>query len=165
MDWTNEDKAINWENGVGYGKVMKNTLTYKEFGDRQGYIDVEINNVIPKQIKCEFSDLRINSVQLISGEYVEPEIENNKGVYSYNVQGVTTTDEYLHKISFSIPYEAEFTVNQEKEYSAYVDISVTYDIGNTQNEIIEKRRVYYNIEELDMSQIHSRIRRQPGQAN
>ena len=165
FDLTNDDKAVNWEHGLGYGKIMHNTLTYTEFGDMQGFLDVEINNVVPTKIKYEFSDTRINSIQLSNDEHTDIGIENGKAVYLHNVSSATSSG-YLHKISFNIPdYEAEFDVNKEKEYSAYVDISVSYNVRNTGNEITETRRVYYNLEELDMSKVHSRIRRQPGQAN
>lgn len=165
LDLTNDDKAVNWEHGLGYGKVMHNTLTYTEFGDMQGFLDVEINTVVPTKIKYKFSDTRINSIQLSNDEHTDIGIENGKAVYLHNVSSATSSD-YLHKISFNIPdYEAEFDVNKEKEYSAYVDISVSYNVRNTGNEITETRRVYYNLEELDMSKVHSRIRRQPGQAN
>lgn len=165
FDLTNDDKAVNWEHGLGYGKIMHNTLTYTEFGDMQGFLDVEINTVVPKKIKYEFSDTRINSIQLSNDEHTDIGIENGKAVYLHNVSSATSSG-YLHKISFNIPdYEAEFDVNKEKEYSAYVDISVSYNVRNTGNEITETRRVYYNLEELDMSKVHSRIRRQPGQAN
>ena len=165
FDLTNDDKAVNWEHGLGYGKIMHNTLTYTEFGDMQGFLDVEINNVVSTKIKYEFSDTRINSIQLSNDEHIDIGIENGKAVYLHNVSSATSSG-YLHKISFNIPdYEAEFDVNKEKEYSAYVDISVSYNVRNTGNEITETRRVYYNLEELDMSKVHSRIRRQPGQAN
>lgn len=165
FDLTNDDKAVNWEHGLGYGKIMHNTLTYTEFGDMQGFLDVEINTVVPTKIKYEFSDTRINSIQLSNDEHTDIGIENGKAVYLHNVSSATSSG-YLHKISFNIPdYEAEFDVNKEKEYSAYVDISVSYNVRNTGNEITETRRVYYNLEELDMSKVHSRIRRQPGQAN
>lgn len=165
FDLTNDDKAVNWEHGLGYGKIMHNTLTYTEFGDMQGFLDVEINDVVPTKIKYEFSDTRINSIQLSNDEHTDIGIENGKAVYLHNVSSATSSG-YLHKISFNIPdYEAEFDVNKEKEYSAYVDISVSYNVRNTGNEITETRRVYYNLEELDMSKVHSRIRRQPGQAN
>ena len=165
LDLTNDDKAVNWEHGLGYGKIMHNTLTYTEFGDMQGFLDVEINDVVPTKIKYEFSDTRINSIQLSNDEHIDIGIENGKAVYLHNVSSATSSG-YLHKISFNIPdYEAEFDVNKEKEYSAYVDISVSYNVRNTGNEITETRRVYYNLEELDMSKVHSRIRRQPGQAN
>lgn len=165
LDLTNDDKAVNWEHGLGYGKIMHNTLTYTEFGDMQGFLDVEINTVVPTRIKYEFSDTRINSIQLSNDEHTDIGIENGKAVYLHNVSSATSSG-YLHKISFNIPdYEAEFDVNKEKEYSAYVDISVSYNVRNTGNEITETRRVYYNLEELDMSKVHSRIRRQPGQAN
>lgn len=165
LDLTNDDKAVNWEHGLGYGKIMHNTLTYTEFGDMQGFLDVEINNVVSTKIKYEFSDTRINSIQLSNDEHIDIGIENGKAVYLHNVSSATSSG-YLHKISFNIPdYEAEFDVNKEKEYSAYVDISVSYNVRNTGNEITETRRVYYNLEELDMSKVHSRIRRQPGQAN
>lgn len=165
LDLTNDDKAVNWEHGLGYGKIMHNTLTYTEFGDMQGFLDVEINTVVPTKIKYEFSDTRINSIQLSNDEHTDIGIENGKAVYLHNVSSATPSG-YLHKISFNIPdYEAEFDVNKEKEYSAYVDISVSYNVRNTGNEITETRRVYYNLEELDMSKVHSRIRRQPGQAN
>lgn len=165
LDLTNDDKAVNWEHGLGYGKIMHNTLTYTEFGDMQGFLDVEINTVVPTKIKYEFSDTRINSIQLSNDEHTDIGIENGKAVYLHNVSSATSSG-YLHKISFNIPdYEAEFDVNKEKEYSAYVDISVSYNVRNTGNEITETRRVYYNLEELDMSKVHSRIRRQPGQAN
>lgn len=165
LDLTNDDKAVNWEHGLGYGKIMHNTLTYIEFGDMQGFLDVEINNVVPTKIKYEFSDTRINSIQLSNDEHTNIGIENGKAVYLHNVSSAISSG-YLHKISFNIPdYEAEFDVNKEKEYSAYVDISVSYNVRNTGNEITETRRVYYNLEELDMSKVHSRIRRQPGQAN
>lgn len=165
LDLTNDDKAVNWEHGLGYGKIMHNTLTYIEFGDMQGFLDVEINNVVPTKIKYEFSDTRINSIQLSNDEHTDIGIENGKAVYLHNVSSAISSG-YLHKISFNIPdYEAEFDVNKEKEYSAYVDISVSYNVRNTGNEITETRRVYYNLEELDMSKVHSRIRRQPGQAN
>lgn len=165
MDLQNDDKAVNWEHGLGYGKIMHNTLTYTEFGDMQGFLDVEINNVVSTKIKYEFSDTRINSIQLSNDEHIDIGIENGKAVYLHNVSSATSSG-YLHKISFNIPdYEAEFDVNKEKEYSAYVDISVSYNVRNTGNEITETRRVYYNLEELDMSKVHSRIRRQPGQAN
>lgn len=165
LNLTNADRAVNWEHGLGFGKVMYNTLTFTEFGDMQGFLDVEINNVVPTKIKYEFSDTRINSVQLSNDEHTDIGIENGKAVYLHNVSSATSSG-YLHKISFNIPdYEAEFDVNKEKEYSAYVDISVSYNVRNTGNEITETRRVYYNLEELDMSKVHSRIRRQPGQAN
>ena len=165
LDLTNDDRAVNWEHGLGYGKVMHNTLTYTEFGDMQGFLNVEINNVVPTKIKYEFSDTRINSIKLSNDKHTNIGIKNGKAVYLYNVSSATSSG-YLHKISFNIPdYEAEFDVNKEKEYSAYVDISVSYNVRNTGNEITETRRVYYNLEELDMSKVHSRIRRQPGQAN
>lgn len=165
LNLTNADRAVNWEHGLGFGKVMYNTLTFTEFGDMQGFLDVEINNVVPTKIKYEFSDTRINSIQLSNDEHTDIGIENGKAVYLHNVSSATSSG-YLHKISFNIPdYEAEFDVNKEKEYSAYVDISVSYNVRNTGNEITETRRVYYNLEELDMSKVHSRIRRQPGQAN
>ena len=165
LSLTNDDRAVNWEHGLGYGKIMHNTLTYIEFGDMQGFLDVEINNVVlPIKIKYEFSDTRIKSIQLSNGEYTDIDIENGKAVYLHNVSSATSSG-YLHKISFNIPdYEPEFDVNKEKEYSAYVDISVTYNVHNTGDDITETRRVYYNLEELDMSKVHSRIRRQPGQA-
>lgn len=165
LNLTNVDRAVNWEHGLGFGKVMYNTLTFTEFGDMKGFFNVEINNVVPKKIKYEFSDTRINSIQLSNDEHTDIGIENGKAVYLHNVSSATSSG-YLHKISFNIPdYEAEFDVNKEKEYSAYVDISVSYNVRNTGNEITETRRVYYNLEELDMSKVHSRIRRQPGQAN
>lgn len=164
LDLTNVDRAVNWEHGLGFGKIMQNTLTFIEFGNMQGFLNVEINNVVPKKLKYEFSDTRINSIQS-SDENINVSIENDKSVYLYNVSSAASSG-FLHNISFNIPdYEAEFDVNKEKEYSAYVDISVTYNIRDTSNEITETRRVYYNLEELDMSKVHSRIRRQPGQAN
>lgn len=164
LNLTNDDRAINWKFGLGYGKVMHNTLTFTEFGDMRGFLNVKINNVVPTKIKYEFSDTRINSIQLSNGEHVGIGIENGKTVYLHNVSSVASNG-YLHRICFNIPdYEAEFDVNKEKEYSAYVDISVSYNRNNT-GETTETRRVYYNLEELDVSKVHSRIRRQPGQAN
>lgn len=164
LNLTNDDRAINWKFGLGYGKVMHNTLTFTEFGDMRGFLNVKINNVVPTKIKYEFSDTRINSIQLSNGEHVGIGIENGKTVYLHNVSSAASNG-YLHRICFNIPdYEAEFDVNKEKEYSAYVDISVSYNRNNT-GETTETRRVYYNLEELDVSKVHSRIRRQPGQAN
>lgn len=164
LNLTNDDRAINWKFGLGYGKVMHNTLTFTEFGDMRGFLNVKINNVVPTKIKYEFSDTRINSIQLSNGEHVGIGIENCKTVYLHNVSSAASNG-YLHRICFNIPdYEAEFDVNKEKEYSAYVDISVSYNRNNT-GETTETRRVYYNLEELDVSKVHSRIRRQPGQAN
>lgn len=164
LNLTNDDRAINWKFGLGYGKVMHNTLTFTEFGDMRGFLNVKINNVVPTKIKYEFSDTRINSIQLSNGEHVDIGIENGKAVYLHNVSSAASNG-YLHRICFNIPdYEAEFDVNKEKEYSAYVDISVSYNRNNT-GETTETRRVYYNLEELDVSKVHSRIRRQPGQAN
>ena len=164
LNLTNDDRAINWKFGLGYGKVMHNTLTFTEFGDMRGFLNVKINNVVPTKIKYEFSDTRINSIQLSNGEHVGIGIENGKTVYLHNVSSAASNG-YLHRICFNIPdYEAEFDVNKEKEYSAYVDISVSYNRNNT-GETTEIRRVYYNLEELDVSKVHSRIRRQPGQAN
>ncbi len=164
LNLTNDDRAISWKFGLGYGKVMHNTLTFTEFGDMRGFLNVKINNVVPTKIKYEFSDTRINSIQLSNGEHVDIGIENGKAVYLHNVSSAASNG-YLHRICFNIPdYEAEFDVNKEKEYSAYVDISVSYNRNNT-GETTETRRVYYNLEELDVSKVHSRIRRQPGQAN
>lgn len=164
LNLTNDDSAISWKFGLGYGKVMHNTLTFTEFGDMRGFLNVKINNVVPTKIKYEFSDTRINSIQLSNGEHVGIGIENGKTVYLHNVSSAASNG-YLHRICFNIPdYEAEFDVNKEKEYSAYVDISVSYNRNNT-GETTETRRVYYNLEELDVSKVHSRIRRQPGQAN
>lgn len=164
LNLTNDDSAISWKFGLGYGKVMHNTLTFTEFGDMRGFLNVKINNVVPTKIKYEFSDTRINSIQLSNCEHVDIGIENGKAVYLHNVSSAASNG-YLHRICFNIPdYEAEFDVNKEKEYSAYVDISVSYNRNNT-GETTETRRVYYNLEELDVSKVHSRIRRQPGQAN
>lgn len=164
LNLTNDDRAINWKFGLGYGKVMHNTLTFTEFGDMRGFLNVKISNVVPTKIKYEFSDTRINSIQLSNCEHVDIGIENGKAVYLHNVSSAASNG-YLHRICFNIPdYEAEFDVNKEKEYSAYVDISVSYNRNNT-GETTETRRVYYNLEELDVSKVHSRIRRQPGQAN
>lgn len=164
LNLTNDDRAINWKFGLGYGKVMHNTLTFTEFGDMRGFLNVKISNVVPTKIKYEFSDTRINSIQLSNCEHVDIGIENGKAVYLHNVSSAASNG-YLHRICFNIPdYEAEFDVNKEKEYSAYIDISVSYNRNNT-GETTETRRVYYNLEELDVSKVHSRIRRQPGQAN
>ena len=78
--------------------------------------------------------------------------------------GSSSTRGFVQNISFTLPeYEAESDVISDKEYSAYIDISVTYQIYSTNREVTEIRRVYYNVVELDLSKIHSRIRYQPGQ--
>lgn len=163
-DLTSEDESVSWPAGIGYGIVMANTLTYKEFGDMQGFLNVDICNVYPKIIKYEFSDTRINEIVLDNRVYELVKV-NGKSEFEYAV-GPLSSRTYTQDISFTLPeYEAESKVISDKEYSAYVDISVTYQVYQTNREITEKRRVYYNVEELDMSKIHSRIRRQPGQAN
>ena len=162
MELSFEDKAVNWPDGIGYGIVMNNTLTYKEFGDMQGFLNVNISNVYPKSIKYEFSDSRINEVVLNDRAYVLTKI-NGKSTFEFMV-GSSLTREFVQNISFTLPeYEAESDVISDKEYSAYVDISVTYQIYSTNREVAETRRVYYNVTELDLSRIHSRIRYQPGQ--
>ena len=155
MELSFEDKVINWPNGIGYGIVMNNTLTYKKFGDMQGFLNVDISNVYPKSIKYEFSDSRINEVVLNDNVYNLSKF-NGKSIFEYIV-GSLSTREFTQNISFTLPEYAD------KEYSAYVDISVTYQIHSTDREVTEIRRIYYNVEELDLSKIHSRIRYQPGQ--
>ena len=155
MELSFEDKVINWPHGIGYGIVMNNTLTYKKFGDMQGFLNVDISNVYPKSIKYEFSDSRINEVVLNDNVYNLSKF-NGKSIFEYIV-GSLSTREFTQNISFTLPEYAD------KEYSAYVDISVTYQIHSTDREVTEIRRIYYNVEELDLSKIHSRIRYQPGQ--
>lgn len=163
MELSFEDKAVNWPGGIGYGIVMNNTLTYKEFGDMQGFLNVNISNVYPKSIKYEFSDSRINEVVLNDRAYDLTKI-NGKSTFEFMVDS-SLTREFVQNISFTLPeYEAESDVISDKEYSAYVDISATYQIYSTNREVTETRRVYYNVVELDLSKIHSRIRYQPGQA-
>lgn len=162
MELSFEDKAVNWLGGIGYGIVMNNTLTYKEFGDMQGFLNVNISNVYPKSIKYEFSDSRINEVVLNDRAYDLTKI-NGKSTFEFMIDS-NSTREFVQNISFTLPeYEAESDVISDKEYSAYVDISVTYQIYSTNREVTETRRVYYNVVELDLSKIHSRIRYQPGQ--
>lgn len=163
MELSFEDKAVNWPGGIGYGIVMNNTLTYKEFGDMQGFLNVNISNVYPKSIKYEFSDSRINEVVLNDRAYDLTKI-NGKSTFEFMIDS-NSTREFVQNISFTLPeYEAESDVISDKEYSAYVDISVTYQIYSTNREVTETRRVYYNVVELDLSKIHSRIRYQPGQS-
>ena len=162
MELSFDDKAVNWPDGIGYGIVMNNTLTYKEFGDMQGFLNVNISNVYPKSIKYEFSDSRLNEVVLNDRAYVLTKI-NGKSTFEFMV-GSSSTRGFVQNISFTLPeYEAESDVISDKEYSAYIDISVTYQIYSTNREVTEIRRVYYNVVELDLSKIHSRIRYQPGQ--
>lgn len=162
MELSFEDKAVNWPDGIGYGIVMNNTLTYKEFGDMQGFLNVNISNVYPKSIKYEFSDSRINEVVLNDRAYELTKI-NGKSTFEFMIDSSLTRG-FVQNISFTLPeYEAESDVISDKEYSAYVDISVTYQIYSTNREVTETRRVYYNVVELDLSKIHSRIRYQPGQ--
>lgn len=162
MELSFEDKAVNWPGGIGYGIVMNNTLTYKEFGDMQGFLNVNISNVYPKSIKYEFSDSRINEVVLNDRAYELTKI-NGKSTFEFMIDSSLTRG-FVQNISFTLPeYEAESDVISDKEYSAYVDISVTYQIYSTNREVTETRRVYYNVVELDLSKIHSRIRYQPGQ--